>query len=63
MKKRKSKTRDSRKDLEGYLVTLDEMGQPDWHARLEKGIRELDEGRGIELEVFLRKLKRRRTQA
>jgi len=47
-------------DFEGYLITRDEMAYPDWEARLEKGIRDLDEGKGIELEAFLKKIKKRK---
>jgi prevent-host-death family protein len=50
-------------DFEGYLITVDETAQPDWRARLEKGVRELDEGKGIELDAFLKKSKKRKRRA
>lgn len=49
-------------DSESHQITVDETAQTDWQARLQKGLRELDEGKGIELEAFLsrnRKRKRR----
>ncbi len=42
-------------DFEGYLVTLDEMSYPDSEERLVRAKRDLDAGRGITLEAFLRK--------
>lgn len=50
-------------DFEGYLITLDETAQPDWETRLAKGIRELDEGKSIELEDFIKKTKKRKRRA
>jgi prevent-host-death family protein len=45
----------SAEDFEGYLVTLDEMSYPDSEERLARAKRDLDAGRGITLEAFLRK--------
>ncbi len=42
-------------DFEGYLITLDEMSYPDSEERLARAQRDLDAGRGITLEAFLRK--------
>lgn len=42
-------------DFEGYLVTLDEMSYPDSAERLARAKRDLDAGRGITLEAFLKK--------
>jgi antitoxin YefM len=47
-------------DFEGLLITLDEMSYADWQEKLRRGIRELDEGKGIELEKFLAQEKRRK---
>ncbi len=50
-------------DFEGYLVTLDEQSYPDWEARLRRAERETKAGKGIELETFLRREKKRRRRA
>jgi prevent-host-death family protein len=47
--------------FEGYLATLEEMSYPDWRQKLERAKRELDEGKGIPFETYLkRRAKRRR---
>jgi prevent-host-death family protein len=53
----------SAKDFEGYLIALDERLYPDWREKLSRGIRELDEGKSIELEAFLKKDKKRKRRA
>ena len=40
---------------EGHMLTLDEMTYPDWRHRLERAKRESREGKGIELDVLLKK--------
>ena len=47
-------------DFEGYLVTLDEQSYPDWEVRLRRAEREAKAGKGIELEAFLKREKKRR---
>ena len=54
------KRKSARIAREGELITRDEMSYPDWRARLERATRELDEGKGIELEEYLRKRKKNR---
>jgi prevent-host-death family protein len=53
----------STEDFEGMLITLDEMTYPDWKAKLQRALRESKEGKGIELEAFLRKEKKRKRRA
>lgn len=53
----------STEDFEGLLITLDEMTYPDWKARLRRAMKELNEGKHIELEAFLRKEKKRKRRA
>jgi hypothetical protein len=48
------------KESEGELITRDEMSYPDSEARLARAERELREGKGIELEEYLRKRKKNR---
>jgi len=40
---------------EGHLLTLDEMSYPDWRERLARAERESSEGKGAELQSFLKK--------
>jgi prevent-host-death family protein len=53
----------SAEDFEGLLITLDEMTYPDWKTRLRRALRESQEGKGIELETYLRKEKKRKRRA
>lgn len=53
----------SAKDFEGYLIALDEQSYPDARERLRRGIQQLDEGKSIELEAFLKKEKKRKRRA
>jgi prevent-host-death family protein len=53
----------SAKDFEGYLIALDEESYPDWREKLRRGIEELDAGKSIELETFLKKEKKRKRRA
>lgn len=50
-------------EFEGFLVTLDEQSYPDWQARLRRAEREGKARKGMELEAFLRKEKKRRRRA
>ena len=43
----------------GERIALDEMSYPDWRKKLERGIRDLDAGRYIELEAFLKTLRKK----
>lgn len=47
-------------DFEGHLMTLDEMSYPDWRKRLARAERELREGKGIELDDYLKRRKKSR---
>lgn len=53
----------SAKDFEGYLIALDEKSYPDWREKLRRGIEELDAGKVVELEAFLKKTKKRKSRA
>jgi hypothetical protein len=44
-------------------MTLDEMSYPDWRKRLARAERELNEGKGIELEEYLKRRKKSRRRA
>jgi prevent-host-death family protein len=50
----------SAEDFEGHLMTLDEMSYPDWQRRLARAERELREGKGIELNEYLKRRKKSR---
>jgi prevent-host-death family protein len=50
-------------DFEGYLIALDERTYPDWREKLRRGIKDLDEGRWIELGTLLKKEKKRKRRA
>jgi prevent-host-death family protein len=50
----------SAEDFEGHLMTLDEMSYPDWPRRLARAERELREGKGIELDEYLKRRKKSR---
>ena len=39
----------------GRFITRDEMRHPDWQAKLQRAIRQLDAGEGIDLEVVLKR--------
>ena len=47
-------------NFEGHLMTLDEMSYPDWQKRLARAERESREGKGMELEEYLRRRKKSR---
>ena len=47
-------------DFEGMLATLDEMSYPDWQSKLEKGKRDLEHGKSVTLESYLKKRAKRR---
>lgn len=47
----------SYEEFEGLKATQDEMSYPDWKERLERAERDLAEGKGIPLEVYLRSRK------
>ncbi len=49
--------------FEGYLITRDEQSYPDWRARLRRAKREAEEGKGIALETYLKKEKKRGRRA
>ena len=53
----------SAEDLEGVLITLDEMSYPDWQVRLRRAMKESEAGAGIEFANFLRKEKKRKHRA
>ena len=48
---------------EGYFATIDESAHPALRERLEKAERDSKAGKGIELEVFLKKEAKRRRRA
>jgi prevent-host-death family protein len=45
---------------EGMLATIDEMSFPDWRERLERARKESAAGKGISLEAYMARRKRRR---
>ncbi|MBI3406309.1 MAG: type II toxin-antitoxin system Phd/YefM family antitoxin [Acidobacteria bacterium] len=47
-------------DFEGMLATLEEMSYTDWQEKLERGKRDLDEGKGITLDAYMKKRAKRR---
>jgi prevent-host-death family protein len=53
----------SAEDFEGYLITLDEMSYPDWQEKLRRGLKQLEAGKGITLEDYLKKSKKRKRRA
>lgn len=44
---------------EGVLATQDELAFPDWRKRLKRAEKESREGKGVELEEFVRRLGRK----
>ncbi|MBI3553420.1 MAG: type II toxin-antitoxin system Phd/YefM family antitoxin [Elusimicrobia bacterium] len=46
-------------DFEGIMAAQQEMSFPDWRKRLERARKESAEGKGLELDAYLRKRKRR----
>jgi hypothetical protein len=48
----------------GQRILEDEMSYPDWREKLERGLRDLNAGRYIELEAYLKQSgkKRRRLE-
>jgi prevent-host-death family protein len=53
----------SAEQFEGLLLKLDETTYPDWREKLQRGLRDLAEGRFIELEDFLKREKKRKRRA
>ncbi len=50
----------SAEDFEGMLATLEEVSYPDWRQKLDRGKRDLEEGRTVALESYLKKGAKRR---
>lgn len=46
--------------FEGHLATLEEMSYPDWRERLERARREIEEGKSIPFEDYLKRRASRR---
>lgn len=46
----------------GQRILEDEMSYPDWREKMERGMRELDAGKGIELEVYLKQASKKRSR-
>jgi hypothetical protein len=44
----------------GQRILEDEMSYPDWREKMERGLRDLDAGRFIELEAFLKQSSKKR---
>jgi hypothetical protein len=44
----------------GQRILEDEMSYPDWREKLERGLRELEAGKGIELDAYLKQSKKTR---
>jgi hypothetical protein len=44
----------------GQRILEDEMSYPDWREEMERGQRDLNEGRFIELEAFLKQSTKKR---
>ena len=44
----------------GQRILDDEMSYPDWREKMERGLRDLNEGRFIELEAFLKQSTKKR---
>jgi PHD/YefM family antitoxin component YafN of YafNO toxin-antitoxin module len=53
----------SAEDFEGYLIALDEMSYPDWQEKLRRGLKQLQAGKGITLDDYLKKSKKRKRRA
>jgi antitoxin YefM len=53
----------SAEDFEGLLITLDEMTYPDWQAKVQRALAESKAGKGIELDEFLKREKKRKRRA
>lgn len=53
----------SAEQFEGLLIKLDETTYHDWREKLQRGLRDLAEGRFIELEDLLRREKKRKRRA
>jgi hypothetical protein len=43
----------------GQRILEDEMSYPDWQEKLERGLRELEAGEGIELEEYLKRSRKK----
>jgi hypothetical protein len=43
-------------------ISIDEKSYPDWRAKLNRGLAQLDANEGVELETFLATEKKRRPQ-
>jgi hypothetical protein len=44
----------------GQRILDDEMSYPDWREKMERGLRDLNDGRFIELDTFLKQLRKKR---
>jgi hypothetical protein len=44
----------------GQRILDDEMSYPDWREKLERGLSELNAGKGIELETYLKQSRKNR---
>jgi len=43
----------------GQRILEDEMSYPDWREKLERGLRDLNAGRYVELDAFLKKSRKK----